>query len=104
MDQEAGETTCETSDGPECAIINVMVEFCAVAREVSLHIYMSTLPIQDKILRAIEIDRHLDSWADNLPSGLEFCRTSTVSKSLKSVKDPNYLKLQRLVLTIRIAT
>lgn len=101
MDHCAVDSTSETFDGPECAIINAMVEFSTVARNVSLHIYLSTLSVQDKILCANDIERDLDLWVDSLPFELRFSKTFAVSKSLKSIKDPKYLKLQRLVLKIR---
>jgi hypothetical protein len=99
-DQGAVDSTGERFEGPECAIINVMVEFSALVRNVSLHIYLSTLSITDKIRRANDIERDLDLWVDTLPPNLRFSKTSAISKSLKSVKDPKHLKLRRLVLQI----
>lgn len=85
----------------ECAIIKSMVEFSRITRAVCLGIYLSPSPPQHNSNVASQIEQDLESWLDNLPPSIRPSRSFKTSRSLKSIKDPQYAKKQRLVLSIR---
>lgn len=85
---------------PHCAIIKGMVDFSRITRTVCLRFYLSDSPIQRNLTLAHQIELDLDNWLDNLPTNIRPTRTFASSKSLKFVKDAQYMKKQRLVLSI----
>lgn len=84
----------------ECAIIECMVDFSRITRAVCLGMYLSALPPQQNLGLASQIEADLNSWLDNLPPSIRPLRKFETSRSLKSVKEPKYVKKQKLVLSI----
>ena len=83
-----------------CAIIMFMVDFSRITRTVCLEFYQSYPP--DPEANATRIEYDLGRWWESLPSNIRPSRTLAESEgSLKGVKDPQWVKRQRLVLTMR---
>lgn len=87
-------------ESPQCAIIKCMVDFSRITRTVCLGIYLSASPPQRNVSLAFRIEQDLDSWFDNLPSSIRPTRSFESERSLKRVKDSQWMKRQRLVLSI----
>lgn len=86
---------------PHCAIIKHMVDFSRITRSVCLGIYLSDLSPPELLTRANQLERDLDGWVDELPETIRPSRTLVHKSSLGAVRDAQYAKRQRLVLTIR---
>lgn len=84
-----------------CAIIQIMVDFSRITRTVCLGLYLSESPMNRNLTLARQIEVDLDHWLDELPPSIRPTRTFLSSRSLKYVKDAQYMKKQRLVLSIR---
>lgn len=85
---------------PHCAIIKCMVDFSRITRTVCQGLYLSDSPIQRNLLIAQKIEHDLDLWRESLPINIRPAKTFASSRSLKFVKDAQYMKKQRLVLSI----
>lgn len=86
---------------PHCAIIKYMVDFSRITRALCLGIYLSDLSLPELLARANQLEQDLNRWVDSVPEAIRPSRTFSRKTSLKSVKDAQYAKRQRLVLTIR---
>jgi hypothetical protein len=95
-----GVPNLQVLDLPQCAIIKCMVDFSRITRSVCLGIYLSASPPQRNLSLAFRIEQDLDSWLDNLPSSIRPSRTCESERSLKRIKDAQWMKKQRLVLSI----
>ncbi|TDZ32422.1 Zinc finger protein grt1 [Colletotrichum spinosum] len=101
-----GETDSEYSgaselvDPPSCAIIKSMVDYSKVIRSVCLGIYLPETTVPRTVALAHQIDQDLDKWAESLPEPIR--PTGSVQpRSLKSAREAQWMKRQRLVLTMR---
>ncbi|KAI8298920.1 hypothetical protein N0V92_001661 [Colletotrichum tropicale] len=101
-----GETENEYSsssdlvDPPSCAIIKSMVDYSKVIRSICLGIYLPETTVPRTVTLAHQIDQDLQKWVESLPEPIR--PTGTVQpRSLKSAKEAQWMKRQRLVLTMR---
>lgn len=101
-----GETENEYSsssdlvDPPSCAIIKSMVDYSKVIRSICLGIYLPETTVPRTVTLAHQIDLDLQKWVESLPEPIR--PTGTVQpRSLKSAKEAQWMKRQRLVLTMR---
>ncbi|KAH0433878.1 hypothetical protein CcaCcLH18_05630 [Colletotrichum camelliae] len=101
-----GETENEYSsssdlvDPPSCAIIKSMVDYSRVIRSICLGIYLPETTVPRTVTLAHQIDQDLQKWVESLPEPIR--PTGTVQpRSLKSAKEAQWMKRQRLVLTMR---
>ena len=94
------EQSPDMTEAPHCAIIKSMVDFSRITRTVCLEIYLSDSPAQANIQLADQIEQDLDRWLDDLPANIRPSRTFASSKSLKGIRDAQYMKKQKLVLSI----
>ncbi|KAI8312969.1 putative transcriptional regulatory protein [Colletotrichum sp. SAR11_59] len=101
-----GETENEYSsssdlvDPPSCAIIKSMVDYSKVIRSICLGIYLPETTVPRTVTLAHQIDQDLQKWVESLPGPIR--PTETVQpRSLKSAKEAQWMKRQRLVLTMR---
>ena len=92
----------ELLEPPQCAIIKCMVDFSRITRAVCLGIYQSASPPQRNLSLANRIEKDLDNWLDSLPASIRPTRAYESERSLKSVKDTQWMKRQKLVLSIRM--
>ena len=83
-----------------CAIIKCMVDFSRITRTVCLEIYLPESPAPSNVELADRIEQDLDRWLDNVPASIRPSRTFASSKSLKVIKDAQYMRKQKLVLSI----
>ncbi|OHW97257.1 C6 transcription factor [Colletotrichum incanum] len=90
----------ELVDPPSCAIIKCMVDYSKIIRSICLGIYLPETTVPRTVQLAHQIDQDLQQWAENLPEPIR-PTTSVEPRSLKSVKEAQWMKRQRLVLTMR---
>lgn len=88
-------------DLPYCAIIKCMVDFSKITRDVCLKIYLADNTVPRTIELANQIEQDLDRWVQSLPEAIRPDSLVAHSTSLRSAKDPKWMKRQKLVLTIR---
>lgn len=84
-----------------CAIIKCMVDFSRITRSVCLNIYLSESPAPATIDVVQQIEQDLDHWVKSVPEAIRPDPRHGPSTSLRSAKDPQWVKRQRLVLNIR---
>lgn len=90
----------ELVDPPSCAIIKSMVDYSKIIRSICLGIYLPETTVPRTVHLAHQIDQDLQRWAESLPEPIR-PTTSVEPRSLKSVKEAQWMKRQRLVLTMR---
>lgn len=87
-------------DDSEYAIIPWMIDFAQIIRRVSIQIYHSPIPIQEKLQIALQIEMEMDRWLARLPERIKpDIGGSRLSRS--ALRDPKWARRQRLVLGIR---
>jgi hypothetical protein len=87
-------------ESTEVAIIPCMVEFGRIMRKVSVEIYHSKVPLQQKLRTAIFIEQEMKEWIVRLPTNIR-PDISNRETYLGGLKEPNWSRRQRLVLLIR---
>lgn len=87
-------------DKTETAIIPALVYLARIIRRVCTHIYLSEGPLDTKVNEALKIEEDMDVWVSQLPVWLSTIIDSSQMPN-KIVKEPQWSKLQRLVLGIR---
>ncbi|KAJ0158626.1 Uncharacterized protein CTA2_11183, partial [Colletotrichum tanaceti] len=115
-----GETETESSSAaaggselvepPSGAIIKCMVDYSKIIRSIFLGIYLPETTVPRTVQLAHQIDKDLQRWAEDLPEAIRPTTTTTTttstttsvgSPSPKSVREAQWMKRQRLVLTMR---
>lgn len=91
-------------DPPHCAIIKSMVDFSRITRSICLSIYLQDLSVPRTVALAFQIEEDLDRWVDSLPEAIRPTSPLGQSTSLRGAKDAQWVKRQRLVLTISPST
>ncbi|KAK8024710.1 polyketide synthase [Apiospora arundinis] len=86
---------------PHCAIISCMVDLSRITRTICQKLYISNTTDFDTVALATQIDKDLDNWLESLPQAIRPPTQQHQSSSLRSAKDPQWVKRQRLVLSIR---
>ncbi|KAF6831652.1 C6 transcription factor [Colletotrichum musicola] len=87
-------------DPPSCAIIKSMVDYSKVIRRICLDIYLPETTVPRTVTLAHQIDRDLQAWTESLPEPIR-PTSSAQPPSLKSAREAQWTKRQRLVLTMR---
>ncbi|WYZ46655.1 hypothetical protein EsH8_IX_000880 [Colletotrichum jinshuiense] len=90
----------ELVDPPSCAIIKCMVDYSKIIRSICLGIYLPETTVPRTVQLAHQIDQDLQRWAESLPEPIR-PTTSVEPRSLKSIKEAQWMKRQKLVLTMR---
>jgi hypothetical protein len=85
----------------EFAIIHCMVPFSHILRKVSVQIYLSQAPWQEKIQQAGQIQDELDAWVESLPSTIKPDTTIEGCLSQLALREPKWSRRQRLILRLR---
>ncbi|OKL58938.1 hypothetical protein UA08_05641 [Talaromyces atroroseus] len=98
---------CQPSrDGhSEYTIIPIVVDLAHIIRLVSIDIYHSRIPIQQKMKHSLKIEQKLDTWLNGLPKILQpdFGQPGgNTYTSISALRDPKWSRRQRLVLGIRV--
>lgn len=88
-------------DPPHCAIIEHMVHFSRLIRQVCIDIYLP----QNSAARTVELAQHLDQrfdgWLSRLPEPIRPRLESDRSSKIGSHKEAMWMKRQKLVLNMR---
>jgi len=91
-----------TLDPPYCVIIKEMVDFSRITRKICLGIYLQDNTLTRTVELAFHIEQDLEHWIGSLPKAIRpQTGPSTQPETLKSVKEPQWVKRQKLVLMIR---
>jgi hypothetical protein len=93
--------TSDDTDPPHCAIIKSMVDLSKITRRICLGIYLPETITPRTVALAYQLEQDLDSWLEGLPQLIRPKESISAPLSLKSVRDPQWAKRQRLVLSIR---
>lgn len=103
LDTETGHRNPEMTEQPHCAIINYAVDLARITRTICQKIYLSNPSITDMITLTNQIERELEVWIESLPSAIRpDTQNQLIQKpSLRSARDAQWAKRQRLVLNIR---
>ncbi|RKK80205.1 hypothetical protein BFJ69_g4395 [Fusarium oxysporum] len=91
----------EMAEHPCCAIIEHMVHFSKITRNICLSIYLPETTIPMMVAMAGQIERDLEAWTQKLPEAIRPMGSSTQVPSLRGVRDVQWVKRQRLVLNLR---
>jgi hypothetical protein len=97
----------ELMEPPQCAILELMVDFSRIIRRIHLELYVAeSRDMRDPALtlqRVASIEHDLNGWLQNLPAAIKPEPGSHRDLPLKSAKEPQYVKKQKLVLTISMS-
>jgi hypothetical protein len=89
---------------PQCAILEFMVSFSRIIRIIRLQLYVPDSPATRDptvaLQHAATIEQELDGWLANLPDTLRPQRVFSQETSLKSAREPQFARKQKLVLGI----
>jgi hypothetical protein len=92
----------DLADPPYCGIIQSMVDFARITRKVCLAIYLQDNTTPSTIALANQIERELEEWVESVPQSFRpQTRDPNQPETLKSAREPKWVKRQRLVLLIR---
>ncbi|EFY85752.1 hypothetical protein MAC_08222 [Metarhizium acridum CQMa 102] len=94
-------TNVDLLEPSNCAIIKSMVDLSRIVKNIGLEIYLS----EDITLRTVDLafrlQTDLDKWADSVPPEIRPRLNAADLVSLKSARAAQWIKRQRLVLTLR---
>ncbi|KAI1848414.1 hypothetical protein JX266_005720 [Neoarthrinium moseri] len=102
-----GNESCDSSppsesfDPPHVAIIKSMVDLSRITRSICLGIYLPETITPRTVALAYQLEQDLDRWVESLPESIRPRQSTAGPLPLKSVRDPQWAKRQRLVLGIR---
>ena len=98
---EATPPDLESLEPPHCAIIKIMVDLSRIIKSIGLDIYLSDQITLRTVELAFRLQAELDQWAETVPLEIRPRANPRDLVSLKSAKDAQWIKRQRLVLTLR---
>ncbi|KAK9776256.1 putative Fungal-specific transcription factor domain-containing protein [Seiridium cardinale] len=99
--ETSGSSPDDRFDPPQCAIIKSMVDLSRITRSICLDIYLPETITPRTVALAYRLEQDLDKWVEGLPEAIRPRQATGEPVSLKSVRDPQWAKRQRLVLGIR---
>jgi hypothetical protein len=79
-------------EAPEVCMINVMVTYAEIARDVSSKIYLRRKTLGEKATAALELDARLVQWRETLPGFLH--------KDRNSLRQPDFVNKQSKSLAV----
>jgi hypothetical protein len=91
----------DTSEPSHCAIIKVMVDLSRIMKDIGTKIYLSDEIDLRTVNLAFTLQSELDEWVESVPAEIRPRPNPSDLVSLKFAKDPQWVKRQRLVLTLR---
>ena len=104
----SGESTSTSEnrsvEPPYCGIIKSMVDFSRIIRSICLGVYLPEIErtLSKTVAVAKKIEEDLENWVDSLPESIRPTKNpAQLPRCLRNAKEPNWVKRQRLVLTIR---
>lgn len=91
----------EHLEPPQVAIIKSMVDLSRITRNICQGIYLPETITPRAVALAYQLEQDLDKWILTLPEAIRPRVPTEQPLSLKSARDPQWAKRQRLVLGIR---
>lgn len=91
-------------DSPHSAIIKCMVDLSRITRSICLRIYLPQVTLSTAVALARKLEEQLEQWKTTLPEAIRPIDPSAQSISLMRSKDHQWMKRQRLVLTLSQST
>ncbi|KAK0383019.1 hypothetical protein NLU13_8935 [Sarocladium strictum] len=91
----------DTPEPSHCAIIKVMVDLSRIMKGIGAKIYLSDEIDLRTVDLAFTLQSELDEWTETVPAEIRPRPNPSDLVSLKSARDPQWVKRQRLVLTLR---
>lgn len=88
-------------DPPHCAIIQHMVHFSRLTRQVCVEMYLPHNTAARTVELAHKLDESLDAWLLGLPEGIRPKHQSEQTPRLGSKKEAIWMKRQKLIVNIR---
>jgi hypothetical protein len=94
----------EHLEPPQVAIIKSMVDLSRITRNICQGIYLPETITPRAVALAYQLEQDLDKWILTLPEAIRPRVPTEQPLSLRSARDPQWAKRQRLVLGIRKST
>jgi hypothetical protein len=91
---------CEMMEHPSCSIIKCMVDLSGITKSICQSIYLSGMPVPRTVHLAYQIENDLERWVETLPEAIRPTELSGCLPSLRRARDQQWMKRQRLVLTL----
>lgn len=90
----------ELLDHAHCAIIKCMVDLSRITKSICLQIYLPQVTLAAAITLASELEQKIEQWVTNLPEVIRPIVASAQDLGLRRARDLQWMKRQRLVLTL----
>lgn len=96
--------TCEMLEHPSCSIIKCMVNLSRITKDICQNIYLSGITVPSAVHLAYRIENNLERWVQTLPEEIRPTELSGSLPSLRKARDHQWMKRQRLVLSLSSST
>lgn len=93
-------TELELLDHPHCAIIKCMVDLSRITKSICLRLYLPQVALAPAITKLREIESQIEQWIAALPEAIRPIVTPARDLGLQRARDLQWMKRQRLVLTM----
>jgi hypothetical protein len=90
----------ELLDHAHCAIIKSMVDLSRITKSICLRIYLPQVTLAAAIVPARELENQIEQWIAALPEAIRPIVLSAQDLGLQRARDLQWMKRQRLVLTM----
>lgn len=100
VSQSAGNRDLELLDHSHCAIIKCMVDLSRITKSICLRIYLPQVTLPAAITPARELEEQIEQWVTALPEVIRPIAPSAQDLGLQRARDLQWMKRQRLVLTL----
>ena len=90
----------ELLDHAHCAIIKCMVDLSRITKSICLRIYLPQVTLAAAIAPARELENQIEQWIAALPEAIRPIVPSAQDLGLQRARDLQWMKRQRLVLTM----
>jgi hypothetical protein len=94
----------ELLDHAHCAIIKCMVDLSRITKSICLRIYLPQVTLAAAITLARELEERIEQWVRDLPEVIRPLLPSAQDPGLRRARDLQWMKRQRLVLTLSLHT
>jgi hypothetical protein len=102
---QAGDSrSLELLDHAHCAIIKCMVDLSRITKSICLRIYLPQVTLAAAITLARELEEKIEQWVTGLPEVIRPLLSSAQDPGLRRARDLQWMKRQRLVLTLSPST
>jgi len=100
VSQSAEGRDIELLDHSHCAIIKSMVDLSRITKSICLRIYLPQVTLAAAIAPARELESQIEQWIAALPEAIRPILSSAQDLGLQRARDLQWMKRQRLVLTM----